>query len=392
MSVLLAACGSPSHQGDVAVRDSAGIQIVESASPAWSDTAGWRLSDEPTLSIGIQEGDPAYQLYRAFSGLRLPDGRIVIGNTGSHEVRFYDAQGRHLRSVGREGEGPGEYAQFTSMRMWRQPNREIVVVDDKRVHVYSDSGDFRRTIRLEAVPGRRPPFLRDAFGDGTWLGLISVGDFADAPGTVFNTTWRYYRYASDGTPLGELAVADARPRFVNRIGQITNFPFIPFTAEPSVAAGDSTLVFGRGVDAEIERRALDGTVRAIVRWTDPERPRTAEIWERYKDHTLDELEERRVQYARFYEEDLPIPERVPAYGELIVDDVGNLWAQRHELPWDSVHTYDVFDRDDSWLGAVTMPAALTPFQIGEDFVLGRHRDALNVERVQLYALEKNDEP
>lgn len=35
----------------------------------------WMLS-EPTLEIGVVEGDPNYELHQAISSVRLPDGRI----------------------------------------------------------------------------------------------------------------------------------------------------------------------------------------------------------------------------------------------------------------------------------------------------------------------------
>jgi hypothetical protein len=48
----------------------------------------------------------------------------------------------------------------------------------------------------------------------------------------------------------------------------------------------------------------------------------------------------------------------------------------------------VFDPDGRWLGGVETPVAYRIYQIGADFLLGRHRDDLGVERIRLYELIK----
>jgi len=87
----------------------------------------WRLSDTPLLEIGVREGEAAYQLDRASSSVRLADGRIAVLDGGSRQLRFFDAQGRFLRAVGAEGEGPGEFRNPTRLR--RTPGDSLQVWD-----------------------------------------------------------------------------------------------------------------------------------------------------------------------------------------------------------------------------------------------------------------------
>src|SRR5688572_30610366 len=70
----------------------------------------WRLSARPILQIGEVEGEPEYQLFKAVSSLRLDDGRLVVLNASSNQVRIYDQQGKFIRAIGRKGAGPSEFS------------------------------------------------------------------------------------------------------------------------------------------------------------------------------------------------------------------------------------------------------------------------------------------
>jgi hypothetical protein len=84
------------------VRDSAGVTIVDNEMPQPDSRLTWSISADPTLSIGTLEGEEAYQLFRVSDAMRLDDGRIVVVNGGSNEMRVFDAAGVHLASWGGE--------------------------------------------------------------------------------------------------------------------------------------------------------------------------------------------------------------------------------------------------------------------------------------------------
>ncbi|MGH7445961.1 MAG: hypothetical protein ACRELT_00275, partial [Longimicrobiales bacterium] len=109
-SALLAACGA----GDVAtppatVRDSAGIAIVENVYPDSAAVQWWTLEQPPRLDIGGAQAEEAYSVYQVGGALRLSDDRIVVTNGGAADVRYYSADGEHVRTSGRRGDGPGEF-------------------------------------------------------------------------------------------------------------------------------------------------------------------------------------------------------------------------------------------------------------------------------------------
>jgi len=140
-----------------------GVLAIATASPTASpaqEPPRWTLSAEPVLQIGVVEGDPRYQLFNAISSALLDDGRIAVLNAGSHELRFYGADGRFLAAVGRKGGGPGEFAMPS--RLYRVGRDSLMIYDrsNARFSIHTLDGTFVRT---------EPALNTRAFAYDEWL-------------------------------------------------------------------------------------------------------------------------------------------------------------------------------------------------------------------------------
>ncbi|MGD2153627.1 MAG: 6-bladed beta-propeller, partial [Gemmatimonadales bacterium] len=164
------------RQDTSAVRDSAGVRIVESQRGTW--TTPWHVGAEPIFSIGSADGDPDQLLYRVIGAIGLPGGRIVIANEGSLELLFYDEAGNFLHRAGRRGGGPGEFQSLEWLARYGPDSVLAVDVSGQRVSYFDADGNFGRSVRLE--PNAQIPFPRPVgvFGDGSLLatqGSFSLG-------------------------------------------------------------------------------------------------------------------------------------------------------------------------------------------------------------------------
>jgi len=160
-AMFLAAAGHAGCHAEAsaqATRDSAGIRIIENARPADDSRLPWRIGSEPAVSIGEVVGAEAYLLHRANDATILPDGRIVIANTGSNELRVFDSAGVHLATWGREGEGPGEFTNLAGVASW--PGDSLVAWNRWTwvISVFDAEGAFLRAI------GRRGEGPMEFFG------------------------------------------------------------------------------------------------------------------------------------------------------------------------------------------------------------------------------------
>ncbi len=131
----------------------------------------WALSPEPTVSIGVVEGDEPYQLHGASSSVRLPDGRIAVVNGGSDEVRFFGENGEFLGSFGGSGDGPGEFRDPSRIRYLRGDTLWVWDQRMRRYNVHDGTGAFIEVRHLES--DETEPFPADVWVYG--------GNLIDSP-------------------------------------------------------------------------------------------------------------------------------------------------------------------------------------------------------------------
>jgi hypothetical protein len=372
------------------VRDSAGIRIVENVHGAWSTGEAWQVMETPRLRIGIAEGDPERQLWGVVGARRLVDGRIVIANGGTHELRFYDEQGTFLSAVGREGEGPGE---FRAMSRLDVMSADTLVVFDgtlRRMSVFAPNGEFVRSFPLPAIDERVFPRPRGGlFADGSVLAYTERGvEGAPGSGAVIREPGLFFRldpHTGTAEVIGEFPIRGFY--FHPRAGNV----LIPFEPHPwPIAAGD-VFHYGKAVAPEIGVYTMAGELRRIIRWRQESTPVDPADVESFLEQQLARIESEQARAAMSVELReayalMPVHRSRPAYSDLRVDADGQLWVAQYEPPGREPQRWLIFDSEGRFLGPVDSPAGVTIYQIGRGFLLGRSVDELGVERVDLYDL------
>lgn len=154
-SLAALACGGDgASTGTAVVRDSAGIVIVENGPLAAAPV--WTVPDSPLVSLGGQPGDPGHDLNRVVAGRFLPGGRILVADAGSAQLRVFDSTGRFLQAVGRQGNGPGEFANYV---MLVPPSGDSLLTVDgaQRYSVFGPDLSLVRSFRVERTRATASP-------------------------------------------------------------------------------------------------------------------------------------------------------------------------------------------------------------------------------------------
>jgi hypothetical protein len=386
LALSVAGCGGGAERSTLAMSDSAGVTIVESHATLWTPEEGWRLSQAPLLTIGDVEGADEYQLYRVRSARRLADGRIVVANSGTGELRFYNGDGTYLFRRGGEGGGPGE---FRSMgEIWTLAD-SLYIYDfgQMRMTVYSAAGDFGRTFRVREAPDGGFPFPEGVLAPYSLLVRRTPQD-AELKAGFNRDTSLYLRYSLEGEPLDSLGWFRGDETYMGFAEDFTYGTSAPFGLRAHMFAAGDLVYYGSSDTYEIEVRASDGTLQRLIRRPVPNAPVTAEEVEEFH-RSNEEREGSRAPIWRDLYSKMTLPETKPAYGRLLVDSEGNLWVAEYSEGRDDEGTWSVFDPEGRFLGTVETPTGGRVVQIGSDFVLGVWRDELDVEYVRLYELVKN---
>jgi hypothetical protein len=389
--------GGAPMQSTATVRDSAGITIVENeAGGGWPEGEGWRLSDGPVLDIGVFEGDEVYQLFSATDALRLSDGRIVVANAGTHELRFYAADGSHIQSVGRQGGGPGEFQRIS--RLDRLAGDTIAVWDMAAVRLtfFAPDGKFVRSVSPALIDQDFGQY-HGTFGDGSFVLRpdFVVSSLASGDGLRRDTA-AYSRYdGTGGAFLDTIAVTAGTEVLVqpSEDGMIS-VSSMPFAREPHLVVHGDHAYFGVSDRFEIRVVDSEGVIRRIIRLDADLTPVTDADVRRYAEanaaRRLPPRERDDSGAVRAMVQTMlgqPRPETFPMFNALVVDDIGVLWVRELGRPGsEAPEHWVVFDTAGRLLGTVQVPRRFQVFQIGPDFVLGRARDDLDIEHIRLFEL------
>ena len=144
------ACGGATAPAD-GTGDWVGSVSTESAVTTVRNESGSKWGGLATLveeaSIGVDVGPPEYMLGSP-GGLFATDNEVYVIDPQVPAVRVYDWQGQHLRNIGNEGQGPGEYLRPSGVLV--DPAGRIYVREgggDRRINVYSSSGEPLETWR-----------------------------------------------------------------------------------------------------------------------------------------------------------------------------------------------------------------------------------------------------
>lgn len=404
-----AACGDPPVEIVPEQRyDSAGINVVVSHAPP----ARLVLSAEPRARIGVVSGDTAY-LFDDVSGARLLDnGQIVVSNCLPPVLRWYDTSGVYLTGAGREGEGPDEFSSGACARLFdifALSGGRVETWDHllRRVRVFDSSGAMVGTHVLTTGALAPGPQLRGRFDRGYLM--VEMRDrpepagFDDRGFAVYsgNASWRetlvMHTFGEDGEYEGAIGrvpgLSLTRIEMQTEIGPMNGTTFIPFAPHGLALAWGSAVAVGEGGSPEIRVLDRTGQLTTIIRWTAPRVPVTDDLKEAWIEERLSQGSydaESTAQHLRTADE-LPYPDTARAYEGFRVGSDGLLWVQQFEPPGATSATWLAFAPSGSLVASMDLPRGAGILDIGDDYVLLRVRDELDVESVVLHGITRNDE-
>jgi hypothetical protein len=112
---------------------------------------GTILSLKNPLRIGEAAGKEEY-MFQEIGAIEVDDAeRIYISDWKESHIKIYDKSGVYLITLGRKGQGPGEFERINRLQI--VDGRKLVVYDGnlKRLSVFSLDGDFEKSIPIQML-------------------------------------------------------------------------------------------------------------------------------------------------------------------------------------------------------------------------------------------------
>jgi hypothetical protein len=367
------------------------------------------------LSIGIADGAEEYMLGEIADIALARDGSIYVFDRQVPAIRHYDAQGKFLRSIGRRGQGPGEYHSASGLATLRDGRLLLWDTGNWRINVYAANGDVltQWTTPSGMGGGGTAMYSRAIMVDTSGL-VITRKTILDIRNSM-NRPTIWLRYRPDGTPLDTIH-APAAPRMMEEVsatsGQARVSRPVPFAPRRIVVMSPlGHLVAGLADRYAFEIHQPGRPVVSVRRDVRPEPVSRAERADARR-----EVEERMRQTDPSWSWNGPdIPAVKPFYADLQVGLDGRIWVaiipeagprigsisggggvgpgrQRpttQGAPPEPPHPalYDVFEPDGRYIGQAETPARFSSVVRRGDQVWGVSVDADDVPRIKRYRID-----
>lgn len=359
--LFLAACGAgtqPDDAGWSTVVDTVGGVVHVVHTPHSAGPVVTRVAEEE-WRIGTVDGVGPTSFGMIRSVAVLADGRFAVGDAQAEEVRLFTADGRHLRTFGGEGAGPGELRGMQGVHVDHEGLLRVAEAVNARLSVFDPESGFVTSYPLQiytirfrgpwgaAVDSAGRTFVESAgqYGEGRYWYMTRVYDermnqLDSIPFEEYTTAilhqdqpgaWRID--LGGGFTWAPVPYYSNPHRVVTPTGEY--WSSAPATSHLEVArwtpAGDTSLVLtSRRRPDPVTAAERDSAMRAV----------RANVAERVANPP-------NLNASR-------VPATKPPLHGLSLDDHGRLWVRLTEPMADST-VYDVFERDGALAATVRMP-------------------------------------
>ncbi len=316
LALSAAGCAEPLEFADWVIPVPEGIPVHEYAyNPLDERTERVRLVED--LVLGNDANDPNQAFYRARALDVDADGNIWLLDGGNHRMLTFSPDGDFIRSIGREGQGPGEF---------EQPS-ELAIVDDTvvvrssltRVSLFDLRGEHIRDAQISGISGTI--FNAAPLGDGTFVASHSLFDpegTARRPDGTYPATFLISKFSPDARKLityRELPSVG----FVIRSSDEKRPAAVPRAGPTFGVARAGTVYITTGDEYQV--MALDEAAEPI--WALRAAYEPGEISEELVERAIETARARRPETTRA---NLIFPDRLPALVRVSVDGHGHVYV------------------------------------------------------------------
>lgn len=210
------------------------------------------------------------------------DGNIYVLDTGNTRIQKFGPDGKYLATIGRKGQGPGEFLMPDGLDIDREGNIVVSDTGQSRVHVIIDGGRDARSIVIkdERVYGLR------CLGSGEFVGRASTYNLPrrGQPARKLGDMRLFLKLNGEGRTAGSFGgLTDFGETLTNAMANATEFDvdaqgalYVSFNGQNRIEkyAPDGTLAWRAdrplSYDTEVRKKGKIETTGGGVNFSSPE--------------------------------------------------------------------------------------------------------------------------
>jgi hypothetical protein len=280
------------------------------------------------LCIGKETKDENYMFSRLGSIQVDDDGNIYVLDTKEILVKVYDKNGKHLRTFGKKGQGPGEFQ--SALRMYMAEREKLTFLDtgNKRFSYYSLNGECLKETSCGKwnLNGAKADSKGSIYGETLSIGLEGVKQ-------------KLLKFDPQFNQVSELADLEVKmkPPSVNPMP--ARF-FFMVAKEDNLIWAISSIYELNVINSKGEKIKKIVKDYNSVKITDAEKEKL--IKERYGDSLLQDI---KLEWPKNY---------LPLY-YFALDDRGWIYVSTHEKDVKGNIYFDVFDAEGRYIARFSHP-------------------------------------
>lgn len=350
--MILVSCQQQKAEWKGTIEEENGVTVVKNPNePMYGELI---LDIEEDLCIG-REDDENYQFYRVSALAVDSKDNIYVVDAGNSHIQKFNKNGNYILTIGRKGQGPGEFGLPTDLEIddttghiYVVDKNERYVLGGRRIQIFSRSGEYLKGFTLEHSISQ---FFLDTDGF-----IFSVYSLRDEEGNKA----KIVKFNSEGKLIKECAefLDQKSVQIKNREASGSFRALHAYTPGLLLTAIDEqTFVYTQTLRYEIF--VIDNNCNVILKIQADEKPQS--ITRSEKDHIIGQLEEHLSRRGSKWpkgvlEEACDFPSSRPFFRGIATDDLQRLYLWRMKSVFDKSEeqVFDVFSKDGYFIHRIRM--------------------------------------
>ncbi len=147
--ILFNACAEQTAHGQRTFAKANGEAVVKNSLEPLNPEL--QIIFEEDLTIGVKEGDENYMFGNLVFLNTDDEGNFYVSDGNRNNIKKYDSNGIILQTIGREGQGPGEFQEISVVRFDGERNMYLNDIQNHRISFLSQDGNYIQGIRTPTV-------------------------------------------------------------------------------------------------------------------------------------------------------------------------------------------------------------------------------------------------